>query len=73
MWCKLSTEMRNKPSLNAFKVAIRKMDVCGLMDNNLNCCDLCKTWLSLVFIFTFCILYKYIYMYRIIYYFYLYI
>ena len=40
---KLSTEMRNKPSLNAFKAAIRKMDVCGLMDNNLNCCDLCKT------------------------------
>ena len=39
----LSTVMRNKPSLNAFKVAIRKMDVCGLMDNNLNCCDLCKT------------------------------
>ena len=43
MWSKLSTEMRNKPSLNAFKVAIRKMDVCGLMDNNLNCYDLCKT------------------------------
>ena len=43
MWSKLSTEMRNKPSLNPFKVAIRKMDVCGLMDNNLNCCDLCKT------------------------------
>ena len=35
--------MRNKPSLNAFMVAIRKMDVCGLMDNNLNYCDLCKT------------------------------
>ena len=30
-------------SLNAFKVAIRKMDVCGLLDNNLNCYDLCKT------------------------------
>ena len=47
MWSKLSTEMRNKPTLNAFKpgfkVAIRKMDVCGLMDNNLNCCDFCKT------------------------------
>ena len=45
-----------KPSLNASKVAIRKMDVCGLVDNNINCCDLCKT----VFIFTLCILYKYI-------------
>ena len=32
MWSKLSTEMRNKLSLNPFKVAIRKMDVCGLMD-----------------------------------------
>ena len=43
MWSKLSTEMGKKPSLNAFKMAIRKMDVYGLMDNNLNCCDLCKT------------------------------
>ena len=33
MWSKLSSGMRNKPSLNALKVAIRKMDVCGLMDN----------------------------------------
>ena len=41
MWSKLSMEMRS--SLNAFKVAIHKMDVCGLMDKNLNCCDLCKT------------------------------
>ena len=39
MWFKLSTEMRNKPSLNAFKVAIRTMDVCGLIDNNLNWID----------------------------------
>ena len=32
MWSKLSAEIRNKPSLNAFKVAIRKMDVCGLLN-----------------------------------------
>ena len=41
--CEVSRGFVRDCSLNAFKVAIRKINVCGLMDNNLNCYDLCKT------------------------------
>lgn len=42
LWYKLSDDIRKSPSINSFKTAIRKVDINGLLDNNCNCCDLCR-------------------------------
>ena len=41
LWSKLSTEMRDLPSLNSFKNNIRKQNLSGLIDNNNKCCNIC--------------------------------
>ena len=39
---KVSSELRNLTSLKAFKKHIRSVDLSSHIDNNSNCCDLCK-------------------------------
>ena len=42
IWSKVSGELRNFASLKAFKKHIRGVDLSSHIDNNSNCCDLCK-------------------------------
>ena len=44
IWSKVSSELRNLTSLKAFKKHIRGVDLLSHIDNNSNCCDLCKFW-----------------------------
>ena len=37
LWMKISTELRCKPSLQAFKRAIRTMDLTKVMDGSCKC------------------------------------
>ena len=43
-WSKVSSDLRNLTSLlkKAFKKHIRGVDISSHVDNNSNCCDLCK-------------------------------
>ena len=42
IWSKVSSELRHLTSLKAFKKHIRGVDLSSNIDNNSNCCDLCK-------------------------------
>ena len=42
IWSKVSSEPRNLTILKAFKKNIRGVDLSSHIDNNSNCCDLCK-------------------------------
>ena len=42
IWSKVSSELKNLTSLKAFKKHIRGVDLSSHVDNNSNCCDLCK-------------------------------
>ena len=42
IWSKVSSELRNLTSLKAFKKHIRGVDLLTHIDNNSNCCDLCR-------------------------------
>ena len=44
IWSKVSGELRNLTSLKAFKKHIRDVNLLSHVDNNSNCCDLCKFW-----------------------------
>ena len=39
---KVSSELRNLTSLKTFKKHMRGVDLSSHIDNNSNCCDLCK-------------------------------
>ena len=42
LWSKLPADLRTAPSLSSFKNRIRTMDIHGVVNNNCNCCDLCR-------------------------------
>ena len=42
IWAKLNRNLRTASSLNSFKYNIRKVDLSGLLENNSNCCSLCR-------------------------------
>ena len=42
IWSKVSSELKNLRSLKAFKKHLRDVDLSSHVDNNSNCCDLCK-------------------------------
>ena len=42
IWSKVSSELRNLTSLKVFKKHIRGVDLSSHVDNNSNCCELCK-------------------------------
>ena len=42
IWSKVSSELRNLTSLKAFRKHIRGVNLLSHVDNNSNCCDLCK-------------------------------
>ena len=44
IWSKVSSELRNLTSLKTFKKHICGVDLSSHIDNNSNCCDLCKFW-----------------------------
>ena len=44
IWSKVSSELRNLTSLKAFRKHIRGVNLLSHVDNNSNCCDLCKFW-----------------------------
>ena len=42
LWSKLNDSIKNLPSLISFKKAVRKLDIESLLDNNSNCCEMCR-------------------------------
>ena len=42
LWTKLSDSIKNLPSLISFKKAVRKIDIETLLENNSNCCEMCR-------------------------------
>ena len=42
LWTKLNDGIKNLPSLISFKKAVRKLDIESLLDNNSNCCEMCR-------------------------------
>ena len=42
LWSKLSNDIKNSSSLSVFKRTIRKLDINSMLDNNCNCCDMCR-------------------------------
>ena len=42
LWSKLHSSLRNSPSLTSFQKSIRNIDLHELIENNGNCCDLCR-------------------------------
>lgn len=42
LWTKLNDGIKNLPSLISFKKAVRKIDIQSLLDNNSNCCEMCR-------------------------------
>ena len=42
IWSKVSSDLRNLRGLKAFKKYIRGVNLSSNIDNNSNCCDLCK-------------------------------
>ena len=45
---KVSSDLKNLTSLKAFKKHIRGVDLSSHVDNNSNCCDLCKFWIAYI-------------------------
>ena len=43
LWSRLPSEIKNSISLDVFKNKIRNYDICSLVENNSNCCDICNT------------------------------
>ena len=43
LWSKLPSNVRKKPSLESFKISVRKMNVENLVDNNCEGCILCNS------------------------------
>ena len=37
-------KVKQSPSLQSFKNAIRNLDISGILENNCDCCDLCRSW-----------------------------
>ena len=42
LWTKLSDSIKNLPSLISFKKVVRKINIESLLDNNSNCCEMCR-------------------------------
>ena len=43
IWSKLNVDLRSSPSINSFKMKIRKLDLSKILENNINCCKLCSS------------------------------
>ena len=41
LWSKLNRDIKSKTTLKSFKKCIRKIDIANILDNNVNCCELC--------------------------------